>query len=609
MAYIPQDEQNQEQGMNVLGQDQSQANQQGQQDPQQPVQIGGGQSATIQPGGPAPQAFNQANQAPGGQQAAGGQAPQRRAQKPRGSGLFTDLRKYVEANRPAAQRIAGAVTQGVQQEASRIGEQVRQQSAQYQQRVADEAQKQRQAVDFAEQQIQAASQGQQLQDQDVQRFRDLARGTEQYGQIADYVDTPQALEAQQLARRAAIMGTAQGLGRNLEETFGRGEQYTTGQRALDALILGGDRGAREDIVQASQQTTQGLQDQMRDARRAALQAAGEVRRDAEMLGGGLETRVGEEQQLVESDIDRLLQEQRDAITSEQQAFQDALRTGTLTEDQLRRFLDQSDLDAAIRRRQEQLREQARFATDPRAFADDRAGGHGYGDLTTHNAALMFSRGGYTGGLTDPRINSGTLGQRITGQLDAIMNLNPGMNDVRGVRNILENDPGAGGRIYRAARMMSELGASQNEIADIIDQAEASVDKIAMPHEGDSKMARLQRTGAQNQYETNLNQAILSAMGRYMEDRADTLSSQGMIDSFLDAANRQRRTDTGDILAGMDVGTIERADVISPEIIARQQALAQLAGQPGIGIAAPSGRELTPGSVNLFDALRRYGVYR
>ncbi len=145
MAFIPTDEEEkQESDMNVFGQDSAQMpqttpTQQG----QQPTDISGAQT-TIQTG-----------QAPTG-------GPQQPApKKAQGSGMFTNTRKYIEANKPAAGQLTGAVSSTIQKAPAGLSKQFEQQK----QNIAQRYQAQQRALGQTQQVTQQATQtAQQLVD-------------------------------------------------------------------------------------------------------------------------------------------------------------------------------------------------------------------------------------------------------------------------------------------------------------------------------------------------------------------------------------------------------------------------------------------------------------
>ena len=141
MAYIPEEEENkQEVGMDVLAEGQ-QAPQQQMQPTQQPEQqLTSGESGTI--------GANQPQQAP---------QQQSQGRQPKGSGMFTDIRKYIKAGQPGVQRMGQAVSGGIQKQTTGLGQQLAKQQQQFGQQVTGQQQRLAGAQQFAQDVTQRAA--------------------------------------------------------------------------------------------------------------------------------------------------------------------------------------------------------------------------------------------------------------------------------------------------------------------------------------------------------------------------------------------------------------------------------------------------------------------
>lgn len=316
MAYIAnQDDENQQGStLNTLaGQDPMLQQQQAQENAQIAPETTSAQSATIGTSSPTPssQSQSQASQAPSG------------GNQRRGSGMrFSNIRKYVQANKPATQRMAGRATQTVQNKAQNIGQQVAQREQQTREQIAQAQQARQQGRSFAEQQVQRAMNlgaGQQLSDQDaVSRFRQIATGEEAYAdQIGPFDIAEQQRGSEQLGQLADSQRTAAGRGELLRQTFGTmGQQYGRGMRDLDNRLLGGTRPALRNLIEGTTEAATGLQENIRQTREAvtgdisAEQTADEAMREALMnqLTGGRSGIMSE----VEAETQRINQ-QRDLL--------------------------------------------------------------------------------------------------------------------------------------------------------------------------------------------------------------------------------------------------------------------------------------------------------
>jgi hypothetical protein len=176
MAYIPKDDSQQQSGstMQVYGSGQQQG-ESAQDMGSTPTTNASGMSTNI--GG---------SSAQGGQQSLGPMSKQTSGPKPKTearSGMFTNIRKYVQANQPKAQQMGQKVSQGFQQKTGNIRNQFQQQQTQFQQQVEQNRKRMQEAEQFGQEQIDQAG--------NVTAQPPLSRPTrgidfrQQYGQIRD----------------------------------------------------------------------------------------------------------------------------------------------------------------------------------------------------------------------------------------------------------------------------------------------------------------------------------------------------------------------------------------------------------------------------------------
>ena len=121
----------------------------GSQNNQEPTNISGAESSTVQ--SDSPSAGNQTQK------------------KQKGSG-FTNVQKYTEANQGAAQKIAGAATGNIQNQANAIGQQVQKQRQSFTDQVNQNRQRIQSAQQFGQQAIQKASSA--IDQGDIQKQQD-----------------------------------------------------------------------------------------------------------------------------------------------------------------------------------------------------------------------------------------------------------------------------------------------------------------------------------------------------------------------------------------------------------------------------------------------------
>lgn len=194
MAYIPKDDDEQQSGMNVLASQGQQQNTQS--DAQnQPQNISGGQSTTIG-SGQAQQGSQGQSQAPKGQQ------------KKAKSGMFTNIRKYMEQNKPGAQRMSGKLQQNVSQQNQNIQQAIGKQKNDFMSRVNQNRQRMQEAQQFGQQTLQSA-QAQQSAPMLQQQQQDLQQRVDQFGNVVDQTQNINQTQQQIVDQQAAYQQAQQ----------------------------------------------------------------------------------------------------------------------------------------------------------------------------------------------------------------------------------------------------------------------------------------------------------------------------------------------------------------------------------------------------------------
>lgn len=235
----------------------------------QPV---GEEQITAAPAAPSPGA------APGGGTTPTGSTPARgtpAATARRGSGRFTNLQKYLQANTQAD--YAGRIGQQFEQQKGEVERGIEEARA----GVEAAAQPELQRLQGAQQQIQqtlaAPTQATAEQQQAFQQFRT--------GQTADVGRdiSQQQQAAQALGKQAALVGTEPGRFELLRQTFGT-PTYSRGQGRLDQLLLQGQSGQLRNLQQQAQQAAQAGQagiEQLQQTIGGYQQQIGELGRQAQ----------------------------------------------------------------------------------------------------------------------------------------------------------------------------------------------------------------------------------------------------------------------------------------------------------------------------------------
>jgi hypothetical protein len=226
------------------------------------------------PSQPMQDSENMSQQAASGP-AAGSEAPAQQAAtnksaKKASSGMFNNIQKYVNKNRPQAQKMAGAVTSDVSKQAGEIRQAAEAKQAQQNQAIQANQNVMDQNRTFAQGQVdnimnptQQAPTTQASPEDNQQKFQDLMSGKVQgYNKAQDLNLAQQQNKSAALKSLAQGANTEQGRRNLLGETFQKQGAYTRGQSGLDQLITSGDQAARESLIQGTQATAKGLSDDL-----------------------------------------------------------------------------------------------------------------------------------------------------------------------------------------------------------------------------------------------------------------------------------------------------------------------------------------------------------
>jgi len=305
-----------------------------------PLSQGGGQSAPMAQGDQAPTSgpSTPATISPGqsSTQASQSQQPQQ-SNKPASSGMFTNIKSYVEKNQPAAQKMAGAVSQNVGDQASQIREQAEKKASD--QKAALEAnqkimdQQKQEAANIIHSQTGIAVGGFQPPVQPAQpqveqpqvdaeaqskRFQELMQTPTGISQVGDLNLGQQQAKTQALQQMAQGANTEQGRMNLLKNTFGnQGEtQYTRGLSGLDQLVVSGDQAAREQMIKGTQDQANQLQQQIANVGSEANKA--KMAQDIAMknFGADISNLSTEAQNQILAEVDANIESQRSALASE-----------------------------------------------------------------------------------------------------------------------------------------------------------------------------------------------------------------------------------------------------------------------------------------------------
>ena len=325
MAYIQNNDQEDQDSMNVLEGQSAQGQQQESQQAPAPATTGTAQSANIQP------------------------TQQQSPAKPQGSGMFTDVSKYIKANQPQAQKMGQAVVGGLQSKAADIGKKIEEKMGKYGTQVGAVKGKIGSESEWAKQQMSEAGKLTPGQAQtpgfvspmetDVERFQRILNERNTY---SSQVTTPQV--EQEKARMQAIQSLAQSTrrpgqeGQLLSETFAPKADYSRGMLNLDKALLQMSRGAREELLRGGTQLGEGIQSTLKQQQQSAEQQANELKIAEEAMRSGIQTQLGTERETIDKSVAQKVAEARTKGQEEFGKFKDALARGQdVSADQLARF--------------------------------------------------------------------------------------------------------------------------------------------------------------------------------------------------------------------------------------------------------------------------------
>ena len=294
-------------------------------------------------------------------QAGAQQQPQQ--QKSASSGMFTNIQKYVQKNKPQAQKMSQAVTQNVGSQASEIAQQAEKKQQQMEQslqanQAAMDKQKEEAAgivgnvmgADYdpttgqftaqpaqqpalpdqpattAQGEAVTPDQGQPVPTAEEQqaRFQELMQGPTGISQVGNLNLGQQQQRARALQQLAGTAGTEMGRRGLLQDTFRKGgDEYTSGMGGLDQLIVSGDEQARQQIVQGTQAQADQLNQQLQTIGSEANKA--KMAQDLAMknFGGDIASLGEDAQAQIMEQVNAQVAEQQATLTSQIDAMKQA----------------------------------------------------------------------------------------------------------------------------------------------------------------------------------------------------------------------------------------------------------------------------------------------
>jgi hypothetical protein len=310
---------------------------------EQQVQQAGPQQ--IQEAPMAPQDAQGAAQGGGSSTIQAGQAgtPSQASQNRRtpSSGSFTNIRKYIKANKPFTRRLGESAGQVLTDQASKVGEAIKDKQQVYQDQVASQQQARMQAKTGALDVLRRAQETGQVDAGQAGNFRQLATGAKKFN-VGEFDLGESATRAQELEKRAEQAVTAQGRRDLLRTAFAQpGRQYTRGQQSLDNLLLQtSDTG-----TSALQQAAQSSAGQVKTAREQALADA--AARAEEFRAGGIASGLQQQADTARQQLANEIEQRRIQAQKERDAVAEKFRTGQIGAEDLQRVLGNQGTTALV----------------------------------------------------------------------------------------------------------------------------------------------------------------------------------------------------------------------------------------------------------------------
>jgi len=476
------------------------------------------------------------------------------------SGMFTNIRKYVDANKPQASKMAGAAAKTTEKEAQQIGNQVSQQQNKLQVQLDKNKQNLNQAKEFAQGQIDnAASGANDLSQENVDRFRNLATGKESFNDVQEMNLAKQQLAAKRLEQQGMKAGTEQGRQDLLKNTFGQGDRaYTRGQQGLDALIVGGDADARtqlqNQVQQAASQANQGIQ----TAAQNQATSIQDLQQQNQNFAQGLQDQTSGAATKFIEDADAAMLAAQEA-RKQQVADLEAQASGF----QERISGLQSGLDMSNQANREKLMRDLGFFKDDKNYA---AGNRRWDGRVTYD-------------------------KQHSDNINAQNFINTGdINALTGVKHKMD------GRVLDQMLRNSALGNLANYGQDL---SLVGIDPNIYGGSFDAESNNLRSSYADTAYGEDIGDLITGGGGRKYLDASRVIQEINALNKKIGGFNTQdfMQKQLGEIQGGLSLdqfkqgADISRESVSTPEQIARYQALSKLAGGSGSDLIAENRQDL------------------
>lgn len=270
-----------------------------------------------------------------------------------GSGAFTNLSKYIQANKPQAQSMASGITKNVGSQSQQLRTDLSKKQEQFQTQTNPEIQRLQAASGNIANTINKAGISDQaatptelkqqegitgLTDEQAKAFQQLYNKQGAFQQYQSPDLSNEAVRAKALQNLANASKTSAGRTQLLQGMYSS-PTYSRGQSALDNLLLQGDKNVRQNLVRGVEQQTQGLSSDVEANKKAALQRIADIQSQASTAQTEAKSALDTANQTLQDQLNTKLQ--NDYLTNLQNTI---LQQGGMTQAQLDQLKSLSGLN-------------------------------------------------------------------------------------------------------------------------------------------------------------------------------------------------------------------------------------------------------------------------
>ena len=241
-----------------------------------------------------------------------------------GSGRFTNIQKYIQANQPATARLAESAAAGVERRAQEARQSASEAQEGFEQESAAERQRLSGAKEYASQTLSQAGQAP-LTEEQLGRFTSLRKGEQQQFNPAEERFAEAISQAKQAKQLSESARTEAGRFELIKQAFSKPtERYTKGAGKLDQLLLQASPEASKQFLSRTKQATAGLTEEVaaqREANRVALQQlSGQSEEARAFIAGQLPEVLSAQETAIRGSRDTAIEERQQHMDSLIEAF-------------------------------------------------------------------------------------------------------------------------------------------------------------------------------------------------------------------------------------------------------------------------------------------------